>query len=264
MAKPPVSVKSKAPPRRNPAAADDLLLRQLDGGVLTLTLNRPEKNNALSRPLAAALRQAMAAADRDGDVAAIVITGAGPSFCAGADTSELRDTSSPAAIRRHARLTADLLLAPRLTRKPVLAAVHGYALGAGCGLAAACDIVVADRDARLGYPEIRRGIVPALVMPGLVRRVGEARAFALAARAEWIGAAMARSIGLVDSVAAPGTALVAAQEQARHLVGQNGEAIAELKKLLSGLARRSERDAMEIAYRLNVRMKLRGTKTKRA
>ncbi|WP_428245380.1 enoyl-CoA hydratase/isomerase family protein [Ferrovibrio sp.] len=260
--KPPVRSKPPAHPKSATAIDDPLLLHDLADGVLTLTLNRPDKNNALSRPLAEAIRKAITAADRNRDVAAIVIAGAGKSFCAGADTTELRETQNAAAIRRHARLTADLLQAPRLARKPVLAAVQGYALGAGCGLAVACDIVVADREARLGYPEIRRGIVPALVMPGLVRRVGEARAFALASRAEWIGSPMARAIGLVDIVCAPGHAVQAAQEQARHLAQQDRTVIAELKQLLSGLARRSGSDAMETAYRLNVRMKLRGAKAK--
>ncbi len=259
-------MKSRLPRRgAKPAAGKDdgLLLRQQDGNVLILTLNRPDKNNALSRPLADALIKALVQADRDASIDAIVLTGAGKSFCAGADTAELGETRSKAAIERHARATAKLMRAPRLCRKPVIAAVHGYALGAGCGLAAACDILVADRDARLGYPELRHGIVPALVMPGLIRRVGEARAFMLAGNAEWIGATMARSIGLADMVSTAGHALAMARDQARRLAGKDAAAIAALKRLIGECSGRSERQAIELAYRLNVKMKLLKARSRR-
>lgn len=249
--------------RTGSGAAADLVIIRETAGILTLILNRPEKNNALSRDLVAAFCKTLAKADRSPSVAAIVVAGNGGSFCAGADTAELRDTRESSAIRRHARATAALLQAPRNVSKPVIAAVHGYALGAGCGLAAACDLVIADPDARLGYPELRHGIVPALVMPGLVRRVGEARAFALAARAEWLGAGPARAIGLVDEVSAPGAALATAQERARQLAAYDRDAMIRLKSLVSGMRTTREAAAMEKAYRMNVDMKLQRLKRQR-
>lgn len=252
------SSRSSRPRQSDSSGAEsDLVVCREDDGIFTLTLNRPSKYNALNRSLVTAICAALKKADQSPSVAAIVIAGNGRSFCAGADTSELGETRQAAAIRQHARATASLMLAPRKVSKPVIAAVHGYALGAGCGLAAACDFVVADPDARLGYPELRHGIVPALVMPGLVRRIGETRAYQLAAQAEWLAAIPARTIGLVDEVSAPGAALATACRRARQLAAHDRVAMAGLKRLVSGMGTRSEPVAMEQARRMNVDMKLR-------
>lgn len=159
------------------------LLVEDRGAVRVLTMNRPARRNALNTSLTTALLETLQAADADPACRALVLAGAGASFCAGADTSEFaslsaRDSGAAAA---RAELTTELHRAfPRL-RKPIVAAVHGHALGGGAGLALACDLMVVARDMKLGYPELRHGIVAAVVMANLVRQIGPKAAFALLA-----------------------------------------------------------------------------------
>jgi enoyl-CoA hydratase/carnithine racemase len=179
-----------------------LLLAENRGAVRLLTLNRPDKLNALSMPLVEELLAALEAAGNDESTAVIVLAGAGRSFCAGADLAEFRDLvpEKQHLIARRANLTMELQsLLPALS-KPVLAAVQGHAAGGGCGLALACDLVVAAEDAKFSYPEIRRGIVGAVVAPNLVRQVGTKAAFELLATGEPIGAPRAHEIGIVNRV----------------------------------------------------------------
>lgn len=237
--------------------ATPLIAAQQDGGILTLLLNRPERGNALSRPLVAALSAALSAAEGSLGVSAVILAGSGKSFCTGADVSEWQHATSGREIRAHAKATSELLEFPRRMSKPVIAAVHGYALGAGCGLAAVCDIVIADPAARLGYPEIRHGILPALVMPGLVRRVGEARAYILAASAKPVAAAEALAQGLVDEISAPGSAMDLARERARQLAAHHPEALGSLKSFVRDVAARPAAEAMKLAFRVNVELKTR-------
>src|SRR5690606_34367221 len=130
-------------------------------------------NGSLTASLTAALEEAV----RAETVNAIVIAGAGRAFCAGADVKELADTRDEQAIRAHAARTVGLHEVLSRLSKPVVAAVHGLALGGGCGLALACDIVISGESAQFGYPEITRNVVPAIVMPNLVRQVGWKAAF---------------------------------------------------------------------------------------
>lgn len=176
------------------------------GGVKVIRLNRPEKHNALDTPLTAELHQALHQAATEEDCRVIVLCGQGPSFCAGADTSEfdgLADGGTASASQR-ADLTAGLHSAFTEIDRPVIAAVHGNALGGGAGLALACDLIVAAEDMRFGYPELRHGIVPAVVMANLVRQVGRKQAFALIATARPIDGAEAVRLGIaIESVPGP-------------------------------------------------------------
>lgn len=171
-------------------------------GVATLTLDRPEKRNALNGPLVEALLDALRATAEDPAVRVVVLRGAGPDFCSGADLAELERIAEQdrEANRADARRLGELFLAPRGHPRPVVAVVHGRALAGGCGLATACDLVLAHEEAELGYPEVRLGFVPAMVMALLRRKVSEGRAFELCTRGDRLSAAEAERLGLVTRV----------------------------------------------------------------
>jgi methylglutaconyl-CoA hydratase len=176
------------------------LLAATAGGVRRLTLNRPDKRNALNAELVAALKAALREADADPAVRVVAIEGAGKDFCSGADLSALRTIAESSTMENleDVDALAELFLLPRRMRKPVVACVRGRALAGGCGLATACDMVVAARSAQFGYPEVRIGFVPAMVMAILRRNVSEKRAFELVVRGQPIGADEAERMGLVN------------------------------------------------------------------
>jgi methylglutaconyl-CoA hydratase len=172
------------------------------GGILTLVLNRPEKRNALSGALVEALALALEEARDREEVRVILVRGSGPDFCAGADLEELEGMldQSPEEGLADARRLGALLLAMRRHPKPIVAVIHGRALAGGCGLATACDLVLAREDAELGYPEVHLGFVPAMVMAILRRKITEGRAFELVTLGRRIPAREAHRIGLVNRV----------------------------------------------------------------
>jgi methylglutaconyl-CoA hydratase len=178
------------------------LLYAVEGAVALVTLNRPEKRNALNDELIGGLKSALSDADTRADVRAVLITGAGADFCSGADLSALSKISEGSATDNleDARSLMELYVQIRRVRVPVVAAVRGRALAGGCGLATACDIVLASASARFGYPEVKIGFVPAMVMAILRRNVSEKRAFELITRGEEISAAEAERMGLVNHV----------------------------------------------------------------
>lgn len=181
---------------------EPLLLRDCSHGILTLTLNRPEKRNALSASLIADLTSAIAEADLDAAVRVVCVRGAGKDFCAGADLAELL-ASGECSLEENeadAMRLGRLFLALRALPKPVVAVVQGRALAGGAGLATACDIVLAADSASVGYPEIRRGFVPAMVMTMLRRLVGERIAFDLIATGRVLSASEALELGLISRV----------------------------------------------------------------
>jgi methylglutaconyl-CoA hydratase len=178
------------------------LMSHRRGDVLVVTLNRPEKRNALDDSLVNGLKSALRDADSREDVRAVVLTGAGADFCSGADLSALRKISeaSVAENLEDARKLLELYALIRRMSVPVVAAVRGRALAGGCGLATACDIVLAAASARFGYPEVKIGFVPAMVMAILRRNVSEKRAFELVTRGAELSAAEAERAGLVNRV----------------------------------------------------------------
>ena len=170
--------------------------------IARIVLNRPEKRNALDGALVEKIKTELAAAAADANVRVIVITGEGADFCSGADLAELRAIAGngPRENLASARAIGEIFLAIRRHRCPVVAAVHGRALAGGCGLATACDLVLAAESAQFGYPEVNIGFVPAMVMALLRRQVAEKRAFELLTLGGVIGAREAMSIGLVNAV----------------------------------------------------------------
>ncbi len=171
-------------------------------GVAYLTLNRPEKRNALNEQIVAELKSALRRANTDASVRCIVITGAGSDFCSGADLSALQKMAqaSVAENLEDARSLSELFLLIRELDLPVIAAVRGRALAGGSGLALACDIVLAERAARFGFPEVKIGFVPAMVMAILRRSTSVKKGFELITTGVEISAEDAASFGLVNHV----------------------------------------------------------------
>lgn len=171
-------------------------------GVATITLNRPEKRNALDDATISDLKDAFSRVASDLLVRVVVLRSAGPDFCAGADLSALQKIAESSVLenRDDARSMMELFQSMRRLPKPIVAAVRGRALAGGCGLATACDLVVATRSAQFGYPEVKIGFVPAMVMAMLRRCVSEKVAFELIARGESISADRAAAVGLVNLV----------------------------------------------------------------
>lgn len=172
-------------------------------GAAVITLNRPDKRNALNDQLIADLRQAIAEAEDDEQVRIILLRGAGKDFCAGADLSQLEKSAQASIIENieGANEMADLFITMRKLKKPVIAAVHGRALAGGAGLASACDMVIAARSAQFCYTETKIGFVPAIVMSIARRNLGEKRAFEILATAKMFSADEASSIGFINRVA---------------------------------------------------------------
>jgi methylglutaconyl-CoA hydratase len=183
--------------------ANEILLCEIEGAIAHITLNRPDKRNALNDELIAALKQALRTATDHDQVCVIMLKGAGADFCSGADLSSLQKIAKASVIENledAENLMGLFALIRDGVRVPVVAVVQGRALAGGCGLATACDIVLAAQSARFGYPEVRIGFVPAMVMAILRRNVSEKRAFELITRGAEISAEEAAHIGLINHV----------------------------------------------------------------
>jgi enoyl-CoA hydratase/carnithine racemase len=189
---------------------------RVEDRVGSITLNRPDKRNALTRALLAELSQAFDDLHQERKLSSVVLTGAGSAFCAGMDLSEMRATAEgdnpEAQWGRDSAIYRDLMLQMLHFPKPIIAAVNGPAVAGGAGLVVASDLVIASKNARFGLPEPRRGIVAGLVAPLLVFRVGAGQAARLLLSSALIEAAEAHRIGvyheLVDDVAARARELV--------------------------------------------------------
>src|SRR4051794_27319205 len=178
------------------------ILYELRDGVARITLNRPEKRNALDGEIIAELKAAFTASASDDACRVVLLTGAGTDFCSGADLAALEKSAQGSVLGNmaDARSTADLFLMMRNHPRPMVAAVQGRALAGGCGIATACDIIVAAESAQFGYPEVNIGFVPAMVMAILRRSVSEKAAFELVVTGETISAKRAHELGLVHRV----------------------------------------------------------------
>jgi methylglutaconyl-CoA hydratase len=232
---------------------EPILLHRVERGVAYLTLNRPEKRNALNARLVAALVGAIEGSARDDEVRVVAITGAGKDFCSGADLAELERITAMGSEENLADATAlgAMLAGLRHHPKPVVALVRGRALAGGCGLASACDLVLASEDAVFGYPEVHLGFVPALVMTILRRKVAESRAFELVVRGHRIDAATALEIGLVNATFESSRFDAAAREYVEDLASRPPIAVRLTKRLLYDLDDLAFDAGMERAARVN-------------
>ncbi len=210
--------------------------------AVVVTLNRPDKRNALSRALIQALKDAFERAQNDPAARCVIITGAGPAFCAGMDLAELAETlQQPAetAIWDDARRLMGLYDLIYSLPKPTIAAVNGAAVAGGAGLVTVCDLAQAVPSAVFGYAEVRRGLVAAMVMPHLLRHVGERCARHLLLTGELIDAAEACRVGLINHVVPPEQLLDKAMEWARSLADGGPNALALTKSLLQRFSRQA-------------------------
>jgi methylglutaconyl-CoA hydratase len=216
--------------------SDPLVVRESHGPVAVLVLNRPDRRNALGRELVAELGDALTALASDPLVRSVVLTGNGPTFCAGMDLKEAEAAGQAADSEKQAvadaRGIADLIQQIHTLPKPVVAALNGDALAGGAGLASACDFVIAAEGARIGYPEVRRGLVAAVVMHDLVRQVGERRARALLLSGEPITAVEAERWGLVNRVVPPEVCRTEAIGVALSLTACAPLALSTIKRLI--------------------------------
>lgn len=208
--------------------------RAVRGHVAVLTLDRPERRNALSRALRADLTDALAWAEAEPAVRAVVLTGAGKAFCAGLDLAELEGTLTYAEAehQRDSEALARLYLLLLTLSKPVIAAVNGPAVAGGAGLVTACDLAVMGRGATIGYTEARIGFVAALVGVLLARQVGEKHVRDLLLSARLVGAEEAQRMGLVNAVVADDEVLESACARAAELARNAPGSLALTKRLL--------------------------------
>lgn len=222
--------------------SDELVRYEVRPPAVLLTMNRPDRRNALSRGLIAALTEAFARARDDVAARCVVLTGAGNAFCAGMDLAELQESLTATGENpvwddalRLAKLYDLIYTLP----KPTIAAVNGAAVAGGAGLVSVCDLAVAVPQARFGYPEVRRGLVAAMVMPHLLRHVGERMARYLLLTGELLDAEEACRAGFVNAVA-PAEQLLPRVLSWAHALAEGGpNALARTKELLHLFSRQA-------------------------
>jgi enoyl-CoA hydratase len=219
----------------------DEVLTGADGGVLLITLNRPEARNAVNAAVARGVAEALDRLDADAELQVGILTGAGKGFCSGMDLKAF-----VAGERPHVEGRGFAGLVQRGPRKPLIAAIEGFAVAGGFEIALACDLIVAARGARLGIPEAKRGLIAAGgALIRLPKRIPYHLAMELALTGDPIDADRAHAIGLVNRLAEPGQALAAARELAAAVAANGPLAIAASKQVLSAAVDWTEEEAWE-------------------
>jgi methylglutaconyl-CoA hydratase len=226
--------------------------------IRVITLNRPEKRNALNDELIAALKSALREADADDGLRAVVLQGAGKDFCSGADLSSIQRiaTASYEENVEDASRLGELFELIRQVRVPVIAAVHGRALAGGCGLATACDLVIASKSARFGYPEVKIGFVPAMVAAIVRRNLGEKKSFELLSRGFEYSADEALRYGLVNMVFEDDAFETGTIEYAEAYSKLSGSAVAMTKRLLYEIDARAFSESIRLGAEINARARM--------
>jgi methylglutaconyl-CoA hydratase len=239
-------------------AAAETVLYTTPGPLARIVLNRPDKRNALNDELIAALKQALRRANDDDRVKAVIISGAGSDFCSGADLAALQkiSTASVEENLEDARSLMEVFTLIRLLRPPVIAAVRGRALAGGCGLASACDIVLAARSSRFGYPEVKIGFVPAMVMAILRRNVSEKRAFELLTLGAEITSEEAFTLGFVNRLIDDEAFDDEVDAFVEQFIRTSSSAVALTKRLLYQTDAMSFEDALRCGVDANVTARL--------
>jgi methylglutaconyl-CoA hydratase len=229
------------------------ILYELQDGIARITLNRPEKRNALNSEIVGELKAAISETARDPQCRVVLLSGAGKDFCSGADLEGLDKTAQADILDNMAgtRQTADLFLMMRNHPRPIVAAVQGRALAGGCGLATACDIILAAQSAQFGYPEVNIGFVPAMVMAILRRSICEKAAFELVATGEIISAARAHELGLIHRVYSDDQFAHEVAAYAARLASKSASAVMLSKRLLYNMDSMSFESALQSGVEIN-------------
>ena len=229
------------------------IITERENSIFTIKLNRPEKRNALNDALINSLKTALREADKDESLCAILIRGAGKDFCSGADLSALQKISESDVLENlwDAENLMELFSLIRKVKIPVIAAVRGRALAGGCGLATACDIVLASESAVFGYPEVKIGFVPAMVMAILRRNLSEKRSFELITKGFNFDAETAQNFGLINHVFADETFEEDVLNFADEYTKVSRSAVVLSKKLLYQMDGMTFDNALEIGAEVN-------------
>jgi enoyl-CoA hydratase len=219
--------------------SDEAILTEERDGILIITINRPEARNSVNGDVANGMAEALDRLDAEDDLRVGIVTGAGGYFSAGMDLKAFVSGESPyAGDRGFAGITQ------RSSRKPLIAAVEGFALAGGFEIALSCDLIVASREARFGIPEVKRSLVAAAgALIRLPKRIPYHFAMELALTGEPIGAERAHEIGVVNRLAEPGTALDAALELAAQITKNAPLALIASKEILRQSANWTEEEA---------------------
>jgi methylglutaconyl-CoA hydratase len=223
--------------------SETLALYEVKASAALITINRSDKRNALSRGLIAALSEAFTRALNEEAVRCVILTGSGSVFCAGMDLGELQQSldvpKNATPVWDDALRLAQLYDLIYTLPKPTIAAVQGAAVAGGAGLVTVCDLAVAVPDAKFGYPEVRRGLVAALVMPHLMRHVGERLARYLLLSGELIDANEAARSGLVNEVVPADRLFERALALAKACAEGGPQALAKTKEYLRQFSRQA-------------------------
>ena len=226
-----------------------ILIEKQSPQVTVVTLNRPERRNALTLELLTELCAAINAASEKPNQRVLILRGAGAAFCTGLDLKEAADQTKAHVT---AEMVATTLITISQTRLVTIAAVHGAAVAGGAGIMSACDVVVAAERTKIGYPEVRRGLVAGLVMTFLRRQIGERNMRELLYSAELINAARAKEIGLVNRVVAPEDVMNEAQKFAASVLQGAPGALAQTKRLVEDLWWHSVKEDVDIALKYHM------------
>jgi methylglutaconyl-CoA hydratase len=229
------------------------ILYSVEQAVAGITLNRPDKRNALDDQIVAEFRDALDTAGRDKSVRVVLVTGAGKDFCSGADLASLQRVSESGVEESmsSAGVMGKLFVAMRRHPRPIIAAVRGRALAGGCGLSTACDIILAAESSKFGYPEVNIGFIPAMVMAILRRSVSEKRAFELITGGEIISAQKALDIGMINRVFADDDFEASVAEYVRKLAAKSASAVSLAKSLLYHMDGMTFETAIEAGIQMN-------------
>ena len=226
-----------------------VLIEKQSPQITVVTLNRPERRNALTLELLTELCAAISIASEQPEQRVFILRGAGAAFCTGLDLKEAADQTKAHAT---AEMVANTLVAISQSRLVTIAAVHGAAVAGGAGIMSACDFVVAAEKTKIGYPEVRRGLVAGLVMTFLRRQVGERNMRELLFGGELIDAARAKEIGLVNRVVAGNDVMSEAQKFAGLVLQAAPGALAQTKRLVEDLWWHSVKDDVDIALKYHM------------
>ncbi len=227
-----------------------VLIEKQSPQITVVTLNRPERRNSLTIELLNELVASIKVASDQADERVLILRGAGAAFCTGLDLKEAADQKTA---HITAELVAKALTALAETRLVTIATVHGAAVAGGAGIMSACDFVVAAEKTKIGYPEVRRGLVAGLVMAFLRRQVGERNMRELVLGGELIDAERAREIGLVNRVVAPDQLMIEAQKFADSVLQGAPNALTQTKRLIEELWSTSVEEDVDLALKHHMR-----------